>query len=46
MLSQGLETDATLVSYVGLDPPRQPGRKYFSLLYYTVGPLLRYLYVN
>lgn len=27
-----------IASYVGLDPPRQPGRKYFSLLYYTEYP--------
>lgn len=27
-----------IAGYVGLDPPRQPGRKYFSLLYYTEYP--------
>ncbi|PBK75883.1 alcohol oxidase [Armillaria solidipes] len=27
-----------IAGYVGLNPPRQPGRKYFSLLYYTEYP--------
>ncbi|KAK0223434.1 GMC oxidoreductase-domain-containing protein [Armillaria fumosa] len=28
-----------IAGYVGLDPPREPGRKYFSLLYYTEYPV-------